>query len=87
MTDGQPSVQRPGRRSPLLVVGLTVLAELAMVAALAPVLSPYDPRELTGDSLERPSGRHLLGTNDVGQDILSQVIWGTRASLVVAVGA
>jgi ABC-type dipeptide/oligopeptide/nickel transport system permease subunit len=87
MTRSRPSNQRIGQRSPLLVVGVTVLAALAIVALFAPVLSPYDPRELSGDSLERPSGRHLLGTNDIGQDILSQVIWGTRASLEVAVGA
>jgi ABC-type dipeptide/oligopeptide/nickel transport system permease subunit len=60
---------------------------LAAIALLAPLLSPYDPRALSGQSLERPSAEHLLGTNNLGQDLLSQLIWGTRISLVVALGA
>lgn len=74
-------------RSPLVVAGLAIVAVLAIVAAFAPLLSPYDPGAIAGDSLQRPSGRHLLGTNDVGHDIFSQVVWGTRGSLTVAVGA
>ncbi len=74
-------------RSPLVLVGGALLLAVTLVAVLAPVLAPYDPRALAGDSLARPSGRHLLGTNDIGQDILSQIVWGARASLTVAVGA
>ncbi len=73
--------------SAFLLVGGGLLLLLATVAILAPVLSPHDPRALSGDSLERPSGRHLLGTNDVGQDIFSELVWGARTSLVVAVSA
>lgn len=81
--------RRPRRAgmSPLLVAGLILLTTLVVVAVLAPLLAPYEPRALSGSSLEAPSTRHLLGTNDIGQDILSQVIWGARASLVVAAGA
>ena len=74
-----------GTASPFVVVGTAIVAGLAAVAMLAPVLAPYDPRALAGDSLQAPSGRHFLGTNDIGQDVLSQLIWGARASLVVAV--
>ncbi len=74
-------------RSPLVLVGVGLLVALALVALLAPVLAPYDPRALAGDSLEPPSRRHLLGTNNIGQDIVSQLLWGARTSLVVAVGA
>jgi peptide/nickel transport system permease protein len=74
-------------RSPLVLVGGGVLVALALAALLAPVLAPYDPRALAGDSLEPPSRRHLLGTNNIGQDIVSQLLWGARTSLVVAVGA
>lgn len=73
-------------RSPLVVVGAGLLCLVAAVAALAPVLSPYDPRELSGAPLEAPSGRHLVGTNNLGQDIASQLVWGARASLFAAVG-
>ena len=75
------------RRSPLILAGGTIVGVLTLVALFAPLLSPYDPRALAGDSLERPSRQHLLGTNDVGHDIFSEIIWGTRGSLTVALGA
>lgn len=75
------------RRSPLLFVGLGIVAALALVALLAPYLAPYDPRAIVGDALEPPSSRHLLGTNDAGADIFSALIWGARATLAVVVGA
>lgn len=74
-------------RSPLVVVGGTLVVLLVVVAALAPVIAPYDPRALVGESLERPSAEHLFGTNDIGQDIFSQIVWGARPALVVPVAA
>ncbi len=58
---------------------------LGLCAALAPVLAPYDPRANSGAALQAPSPHHLVGTNDAGQDILSQLIWGARSAAVVAV--
>lgn len=75
------------RPSALVIVGSAVVAVLVFVAVFAPALAPYDPRAISGDSLERPSSRHLLGTNDVGHDIFSEIVWGARGSLTVAVGA
>ena len=72
------------RREPLLRVGVAIVATVALVAALAPVLAPYDPRAIAGPSLAAPSAAHLLGTNDAGQDILSQLVWGARSSAIVA---
>lgn len=74
-------------RSPLLLAGAGLLTALLTAAVLAPALAPYEPQALAGDSLQPPSGRHLLGTNNVGQDIVSQIVWGARTSLMVAVGA
>lgn len=71
----------------MAVVGGGILAALVAVASLAPVLAPHDPRALGGQPLELPSSRHLLGTNHIGQDLLSQLIWGARASLIVAAAA
>lgn len=71
----------------LPTVGLGVVVLFASVGLLAPVLAPQDPRALSGDALEAPSGDHLLGTNDIGQDVASELIWGARTSLTVAVGA
>ncbi|MGI9032804.1 MAG: ABC transporter permease [Candidatus Aeolococcus gillhamiae] len=74
-------------RSPLVIVGGALVTMLVVVAVAAPLLAPYDPRALSGASLVRPSAHHLLGTNDIGQDIFSQVVWGARSSLTVAVGS
>jgi peptide/nickel transport system permease protein len=68
------------------LVGLVLLALLLTAAVFAPVLTPYDPDEFTGRPLERPSAAHRLGTNDVGQDILSELIYGARVSITVAAG-
>ena len=73
--------------SGFLVLGGIVLALLVVVAVLAPVLAPYDPRALSGGALERPSAHHLLGTNDVGHDIFSELVFGARAALWMAAGA
>ncbi len=64
-----------------------ILALFILVALLAPVLAPYDPHALSGAPLERPSAAHPLGTNDIGQDILSELIFGARISLIVALAA
>ncbi|MFN3762236.1 MAG: ABC transporter permease [Anaerolineae bacterium] len=76
------------RRLPADVVfGMVVLALFGAVALLAPVLAPYDPRAFSGQPLERPSPAHPLGTNDVGHDILSELLYGARISLTVALAA
>jgi len=74
-------------RSPLVAVGAGLFVVLALAGALAPLLSPHDPSALAGDALQPPSARHLLGTNNLGQDILSQLLWGARTSLLVALTA
>ena len=65
-------------------LGVGLVGSFALMAMLAPLLAPYRTSELAGRPLEAPSGSHLLGTNSVGQDLLSQVLSGTRASLFVA---
>lgn len=71
-------------RPRLAWLGWALMAGFACVAVLAPVLAPHDPRLPLAPPLAPPTRDHLLGTNDVGQDILSQVIHGTRSSLIVA---
>jgi len=61
------------------------MAALALLALFPDWFAPYDPRERVGRPLERPGGEFLLGTNDIGQDLLSELIWGTRVSLVTGV--
>jgi ABC-type dipeptide/oligopeptide/nickel transport system permease subunit len=71
----------------LLVAGLVLLALVALVALFAPLLSPYDPHAISGPRLQQPSAHHWLGTDVPGRDILSQLLFGARASLRVAVVA
>lgn len=65
-------------------VGLLVVVAAVAAAIGAPLVSPYDPlKQDLGNLLAAPNGRHLLGTDNVGRDILARVIWGTRVSLLV----
>lgn len=68
-------------------LGSIVLALFVLVALFAPLLAPYDPHQFVGQPLERPGPDHRLGANDAGQDILSELIYGTRISLAVGLGA
>lgn len=86
-----PAPVRPGRRrrasKALGICGGVITGMLAAVAALAPWLAPYDPRARVGRPFQPPGGAHLLGTNDIGQDLLSELIFGARVSLLVGVAA
>jgi len=68
-------------------LGAVILGLIVLIALTAPLLAPYDPHAFGGLPLERPSSAHPLGTNDVGQDILSELIYGARISLAVGLGA
>ncbi|MGI9018119.1 MAG: dipeptide/oligopeptide/nickel ABC transporter permease/ATP-binding protein [Euzebya sp.] len=70
-----------------LWVGIGILVGLATMALLAPLLAPYNPDLRVGPPFSGPTGRFLLGTNDVGGDLLSELIYGARVSLAVGVAA
>ena len=73
-------------KNKIAMLGLTIISILVIVAIFAPVLAPYDP--LKTDVIQRlkaPSGAHLLGTDDLGRDILSRIIYGSRISIQVGV--
>jgi peptide/nickel transport system permease protein len=65
-------------------VALLLLAALAGLALAAPWLAPYDPAVVVAPPLTPPGQGHVLGTNDIGQDVWSQWLWGGRASLAIA---
>jgi peptide/nickel transport system permease protein len=68
----------------LVVLAAAVLAVLIAAAALAPLAAPYDPaKQSLAESLQGPSAKHPLGTDEFGRDILSRIIYGTRISLSV----
>src|SRR6266852_7114151 len=70
-------------RARLAPFGAAVMLLAVLAALAAPLLAPYDPlAQNLGNTLARPGRAHLLGTDNVGRDVLSRVIWGTRVSLV-----
>lgn len=73
------------QRNPLGWVGLGLLTLILVMALGANWLAPYDPARLSGKPFEPPSPSHFLGTNDIGQDILSELIFGARVSLLIGV--
>ena len=73
--------------NPQLKIGLVLLCILLLVALFAPVIAPYDPYFMSDELVEAPSALHPLGTDGLGRDILSMLIFGTRTSLVVGVTA
>jgi ABC-type dipeptide/oligopeptide/nickel transport system permease subunit len=69
-------------------MGVIIIILLALMAIFAPFLAPCDPnKQDLYHVLEGPSREHLLGTDDVGRDLLSRVIYGSRISLLVGVAA
>lgn len=66
-------------------VGIVLLLIFVIVAVFQEQLAPYSPYEQTGEPFESPSEEHIFGTNDIGQDIFSEMIYGTRNSLLVGV--
>lgn len=73
-------------RNPLGLMGLVILGLLVFAALFAPLISPYDPVvQHQGKELLGPGGEFWLGTDELGRDLLSRVIYGARPSLVVAV--
>ncbi|MFE2446383.1 ABC transporter permease [Streptomyces melanosporofaciens] len=81
-------------RNKLAVLALAVLAVLLIAALFAPLVAPYDPNAQNLLLRLRPpawqdggSGAHLLGTDQLGRDMLSRVIYGARVSLLVGAGA
>jgi len=94
MTDAAEAMPVPKQRSRLRAVisrdrkaqvGIVVLGLFVFAAILAPWLAPYDPNAMTIDMMGRPTWAHPLGTDDLGRDLLSRILWGTQISLFVGV--
>ena len=80
------AARAPILANPLNVVALALIAVFAACALFAPLLAPYDPllQEL-GTRLQPPSPQHWLGTDSLGRDIASRILYGARISLIVGV--
>lgn len=73
-----------GSKNTRAVVGLGIVAVLVLCAVLAPILAPYGPNEQNPrNRLQGPSAEHWFGTDELGRDILSRIIYGARISMSV----
>ncbi len=72
---------------PALIAGACILLPLIFVAAFPGLLAPYSPDTIVGIPLSAPSAANLLGTDEIGRDILSRVIYGARSDVVVSFSA
>ena len=68
--------------------GLVILLLILLTSVLAPILAPYDPLVSNlSEALQKPSAAHLLGTDNIGRDTLSRVLYGGRQSILLALAA
>ena len=74
---------RWGRKNPVGVAGLVLIAVLLAMALLADVISSHDPNRLIGEINESPSAEHYMGTDLIGRDIFTRLLHGARVSLSV----
>ncbi|MFC4949515.1 ABC transporter permease [Pseudonocardia sp. GCM10023141] len=85
--DGQVAdIWRRFRRNKLAMVGLTIVTLLMIIAIFEPILTPYSPFEQNlVNVLQPPSAQHWLGTDVLGRDLYSGIIYGTRLAMIVGV--
>ncbi len=82
---GRRAVRRLARRGGA-VFGFAVVVFFILIALLAPWLAPYDPVATSWSAVRAaPSAAHLFGADELGRDVLSRIIWGTRASILAGV--
>lgn len=81
------TVYRKYKKHKLAVVSTWVLLLLFLIAIFAPIVAPYPPNEMIGAFSAPPSREHWLGTDQIGRDILSRVIYGGRVSFLVGFGS
>jgi ABC-type dipeptide/oligopeptide/nickel transport system permease subunit len=75
-------------RRPFAVAGLVLALMFILVAIFAPLIAPYDPGDTDFNALlAPPSAEHLLGTDELGHDVFSNLVWGSRASILAGVVA
>ena len=71
---------------PLPIIGLVIIVLLVLMAIFAPLIAPYPPNQMDiVHKLQQPSSEHWLGTDSLGRDTLSRVIFGSRSSLIIGI--
>ncbi|WP_084578955.1 dipeptide/oligopeptide/nickel ABC transporter permease/ATP-binding protein [Kutzneria sp. 744] len=74
-------------RAPLTLTGVIITLVFVVLAVIGPWIAPYDPSAVSDAATAAPSFDHWLGTTQNGQDILSQVLYGAQASMLVGLGS
>jgi peptide/nickel transport system permease protein len=80
-------IMRRFMKHKLAIGGIVLIAILTLCALLAALIAPQDPYAVTKAFGEKPSEAHLLGTDQVGRDVLSRLLYGARVSLIVGIGS
>lgn len=80
----RPVVATAAWRQPLAIIGMSIAGGWLLIAIFAPLLAPHDPLAQAFPPLQHPSHAHLFGTDELGRDVLSRVIYGARLSLPLA---
>jgi peptide/nickel transport system permease protein len=85
----EPTIDRRATRrvlrQPTTVVGIVIVTMWVIIAVAAPLFAPYAPNAQTAALLQGPSGAHVFGTDELGRDIFTRVLYGARTSFPVAV--
>ncbi len=80
------ALRRRARRQPLAVIGFVLLAAFVVFGLAAPLIAPYNPSSIDlVHRLQGPTAAHLAGTDELGRDTLSRLMWGARLSLTISV--
>ena len=86
MAAAAPALQRAARHNPLATAGVVMVIVFVAFAVFAPLLAPYNPAEIHLPArLMSPSTSHWFGTDELGRDILSRIIYGARISMLVGI--
>ena len=72
-------------RNPIGLVGVIIVLATILIALFAPIIAPYDPASQAFTRLLPPSRDHLMGTDELGRDTFSRIVYGSRVSLQVGV--
>jgi peptide/nickel transport system permease protein len=75
---------RPAWRQPLAIIGAVIAAGWIVIAIFAPYIAPHNPLAQVFPPSQSPSSAHLFGTDELGRDVLSRVIYGSRVSVPIA---
>jgi len=78
-------VKRLSRENKMAVISAILIILFLIASLLAPIIAPYGEEDIVGMRLEKPSAEHLLGTDELGRDVLTRMLYGSRISLLVGI--